>query len=138
MRNFNHRRSYAGFTMAEVVVVSLIVGILAAVAVPVYVGYVHSSKRKGARQTCELVAAAVTFNHNRGLDIRANTWTDIDIANPQDDDWIYGFDAIGPTDKMTGTYKITVTGTSTGSFAGQTGFFYPRGDPQWSEPSGAN
>ncbi|MFH1762340.1 MAG: prepilin-type N-terminal cleavage/methylation domain-containing protein [bacterium] len=47
-----------GFTMVEVVVVAVIMGILAVVAVPLYTGYVENSRCTTVRNWAETAAAA--------------------------------------------------------------------------------
>jgi prepilin-type N-terminal cleavage/methylation domain-containing protein len=129
-------RNPAGFTLTEVIVVSVIIGILSAVSVPIYINYVDSANLNGAKSSAELVAAAITYNHNRGLGIEENDWDAIGIASPDDGTWNYTFPALGADEKILSTYKITVTGIS-GRMNGKVGYFTirPSSDVmQWDEP----
>ncbi|MBD3390924.1 MAG: prepilin-type N-terminal cleavage/methylation domain-containing protein [Chitinivibrionales bacterium] len=131
-------KKHQGVTLVEVIVVAVIVGILAVVAIPVYLGYVQSSAIKSAHGNCELVAAAVMFNHNRGLDIDANSWSDIGITSPDDEFWQYGFDGIGGNVSMPSNYAVTVEGKPGSRMSDFTGGkFYPQpaaNQDQWVPP----
>jgi prepilin-type N-terminal cleavage/methylation domain-containing protein len=123
-----------GFTLTEAIVVATIIAILAVVAIPLYTGYVQRAKYNGAKGACELTAAAITYNHNRGLSIKASSaggWDDIGIANPSDRDWTYTFPAIAGNAAINNSYKVTV--------AGNLGTYYfflrPSGNAnQWTGP----
>lgn len=51
-------RKRAGFTLVEVIVVSVIVAVLAAVAIPVYISYVNSTRQASVDQLAQTAAAA--------------------------------------------------------------------------------
>ncbi len=101
-----------GFTLIEVIVVSVIVAILAIAATLMYSGYVSSAKMDNGRSKLELIGAAVMHTHNRGTDIGASGsggWTKIGIPDPSDNNWSYTFGALGGTDDPSG-FNITATG----------------------------
>jgi prepilin-type N-terminal cleavage/methylation domain-containing protein len=56
-----------GFTLVEVIVVAVIVMILAAVAIPMYVGYVNDSRKAAAENIAGSVAAAVGSLTSQGI-----------------------------------------------------------------------
>jgi prepilin-type N-terminal cleavage/methylation domain-containing protein len=47
-----------GFTLVEVIVVSVIVAVLAAVAVPLYMGYLNDTRQESVDQLAQTAAAA--------------------------------------------------------------------------------
>ena len=53
-----HKTSRQGFTLVEVVVVSVIVAILAAAAVPIYTAYLNNSRQESVDQLAQTAAAA--------------------------------------------------------------------------------
>ncbi|SVA27223.1 uncharacterized protein METZ01_LOCUS80077, partial [marine metagenome] len=52
------RKTQAGFTMIEIMVVVVIVAILAAIAVPIYVEYVRSARSSEAKSVIGSIASA--------------------------------------------------------------------------------
>lgn len=48
MKKYDNKKMQAGFTLVEVIVVAVIVAAMAAVAVPMYLGYVDSSRQNAA------------------------------------------------------------------------------------------
>ena len=55
---FNKFRNEKGFTLVEVIVVAVIVAVLAAVAIPLYMGYVHDSRLNVSNNVAGSVASA--------------------------------------------------------------------------------
>ena len=51
-------KNQKGFTLVEVIVVAVIVAVLAAVAIPLYNGYIHDSRVNVANNTAGSVASA--------------------------------------------------------------------------------
>ena len=52
------KRNTAGFTLVEALVVGLIAAVLAAIAIPIYTGYVRDSRVKAAENTAGSAASA--------------------------------------------------------------------------------
>jgi prepilin-type N-terminal cleavage/methylation domain-containing protein len=55
-----------GFTLVEVIVVSIIVAVLAAVAIPLYLGYVNDAAQNMANNEAANFSAAVSAGINEG------------------------------------------------------------------------
>src|SRR2546425_10064275 len=73
------QRSEAGFTLMELLVVVLIVGILAAVGVPLYLGYVRDSRLAEAKA---LAGAGVTAAAARAFQNSGGETTNCTTAPP--------------------------------------------------------
>ncbi len=72
------RRTEAGFTLMELTVVIVIIGILAAVAVPLYINYVHDAQRTEAKGAIgAVVTAEQTWYQVHGTYVADNF-----VANP--------------------------------------------------------
>ena len=127
-----------GFTLTEVIVISIIVAILAIVAIPVYTAYIDSANYKAAAGTCELVAAAISHTNNRGLTIAANDWEDIGLdIDPSNDTWEYSFDGLHGDSAIASNYSVTVKGATGSKHDGEEYHFLirpPDGTDQWDGP----
>ena len=64
-----NKKSRQGFTLVEVIVVSVIVAILAAAAVPIYTAYLNNSRQESVDQLAQTAAAAANgFYRKTGAD----------------------------------------------------------------------
>lgn len=61
-----NRNSSKGFTLVEVIVVSVIVAILAAVAIPIYIGYINDAAQNVANNEAANFSTAVSAGINSG------------------------------------------------------------------------
>ena len=105
-----------GFTLIEVIVVSVIIAVLAAVAIPIYNGYLSDARKDVAKNNCQLIGAAVMQVHNQGKNITNSTWADIGMQNLSDQTWTYTFTRSGGAvyqgiDQIDSGYTITATGS---------------------------
>ncbi|HLP42259.1 MAG TPA: prepilin-type N-terminal cleavage/methylation domain-containing protein [Fibrobacteria bacterium] len=57
MKKYDKKKKQAGFTLVEVIVVAVIVAAMAAVAVPMYLGYVQTSRKNSAANAAGSVAS---------------------------------------------------------------------------------
>ncbi len=123
-----------GFTIIEAIVVALLVAVLAAVAIPLYRGYVNDAQIRDARSRCEMIGAAIVQTRSRGIPIGENSWTTIGMTNPSDDIWEYTFPAL-TTSAAEDDYEFLAEGRSGSAQAGKTGKFRPfAAASRWTPP----
>lgn len=123
-----------GFTLIEVVVTAVIVVILAAVAIPLYHGYVTNASKNDAKARCELIGAAILQTHNRGTPIPVdNDWGTIGVLDPSGGSWNYSFPAypINPLVADNLDYKIKAAGIGLMSGTNINFLPYKIGDARW-------
>ncbi len=133
-------RTRRGFTLTEVVVVGIIIGILAAVSIPIYLGFLADSQLDLAKSTSEMIGAAATFAHNRGLEASSGDWGVLGISDPEDEFWRYTFDQVPPitTDLSDADFKVQATPKAKCRIA-DTYYFRPEppaGKEKWSTDAG--
>jgi prepilin-type N-terminal cleavage/methylation domain-containing protein len=89
------RRNQKGFTMIELMVVVVIVGILAAIAIPIYGKYVKQARTTEATgRMGEMITAAKAWAQEKGV------W-------PTQDEFSQGLGILDPTETPNFTYAIT-------------------------------
>ncbi len=102
-------KSQKGFTLVEVIVVAVIVAILAAVAIPLYNGYVTSSRQNVVQNAAGAAASFCAAARNSGtiptVDVTART-----ITGAQNT--IFNF-PVGVTMSLGGAGSIPAGGTVT-------------------------
>lgn len=64
--NKKMRKSQKGFTLVEVIVVAVIVAVLAAVAIPLYMGYIRDSRANVCQNTAASIASALVARVQQG------------------------------------------------------------------------
>ncbi len=132
----------SGFTLTELMVVVVLVGILAAVAVPVYDRYIRQTKASEARAMIgAIVAAEKAYAERNGVFVAASTPQDfldklkIDIKESGLFD--YAVSGVSGKDRFTVTATVNSEGVSQGLPSGGTVVYQydrnrePRG--QWQE-----
>ena len=103
-----------GFTLIELLVVILIIGILAAVAIPVYIDQTIKAKLTEATSAISYIASALNnYHHDRVLNGSSDVWPDCaSIAEIQTSIGV-GLGAIGrisaaSVDKNSGVISVTL------------------------------
>ena len=119
-------KSREGFTLVEVIVVAVIVSVLAAVAIPLYLNYVTTSRNQVAQNSAGAIASFCSSCQNGGGTVGGITTTDqsgfsITCTGGSGDGTLM---AVPPTlnarvSALTSSSTITVTNTAPGS-VGQT------------------
>ena len=120
------KKSNKAFTMIEAIVVVVIIGIVASIAIPILSGFLRGSRLDSGRACIEMIGAAVMQTHNRGIDIGSNDWTSLGITDPSDDTWQFTFGPLAASapDATVLAYSITATGKK-GSLKDKSGTYSP-------------
>ena len=110
-------RRQSGFTLLELLVVIVIVGVLAAAAVPIYLNYVKDSRRAegkgglGAIQTGEQAYFQKFGKYKAAPDLKTLTDTlNVDITDPSVN-WTFTVDGVSATGYT--AHAVGVTGKQT-------------------------
>jgi prepilin-type N-terminal cleavage/methylation domain-containing protein len=76
------RKNEQGFTLVEVIVVAVIVAVLAAVAIPLYNGYIRDSRTNVCQNNAATIASAITAKmaQNANWSVPANSTSSLTIT----------------------------------------------------------
>jgi prepilin-type N-terminal cleavage/methylation domain-containing protein len=110
-----HSHNSKGFTLVEVIVVSVIVAILAAVAIPLYIGYINDAAVNSANNEATGFATAISNGINAGATAVAGFAASIDAsAAPVTLTWTMPatFNGTAPTYIVQKGIKLNTTGTA--------------------------
>jgi MSHA pilin protein MshA len=128
------QRSQTGFTLIELVIIIVVLGILAAVAIPRYVDMVSEAKKSACKGSLGGLRSGISiFYANTALTTNTATWPPIDsvrttgvvMANaiPKNP---YQLDASAPDSVVTGVTKGTTVGARGGwAYKPTTGEVWP-------------
>lgn len=107
-------KNKSGFTMVELMVVVLIVGILAAVAVPLMSGRIDSSKWSEAKAAMGTIASGLrSYAAEKGSFATAPTLAQIGIANNDLDGTYFSHDAYAITSASASNSQVAFVITCT-------------------------
>lgn len=126
MKRLRRRPGSSGFTMIELMVVVLIVGVLAAIAIPIYAKYIKNSRLTEATgKIGEIVTAAKAYAQEHQNAAGNPLWPAnqnggtigiVDLTNTEQ--FSYQISAGGGGDATTTALVIIATGVAGGKFAG--------------------
>ncbi len=105
---FNLRRGEKGFTLVEIMVVLVILGVLATISVPVYTGYVRKARISEAISNVGAYANAMRIYKMEHAEYPPSTQT----LNVSIDEYYFGITWVLSFDKLTATMTITPKTTS--------------------------
>ena len=115
-------RSSKGFTMVELMVVVLIVGILAAVAVPLMSGRIDSSKWSEAKAAMGTIASALrSYAAEKGSFSSAPTLADIGLSNNDLDGTYFTHQAYAITSASAASGQVSFVITCTAASSTRSG-----------------
>jgi prepilin-type N-terminal cleavage/methylation domain-containing protein len=111
LRNFRKMlKNQKGFTLVEVIVVAVIVAVLAAVAIPLYLGYIESSKVNIANNTAGSAASCLAAARNSSA-------PDANFPSPLLPNTSWTYTPAGATTAVTFTAPDKATITKVGTMA---------------------
>jgi len=115
-------KSNKAFTMVELMVVVLIVGILAAVAVPLMSGRIDSAKWSEAKAAMGTIASALrSYAAEKGSFSTAPSLTQIGIANNDLDGTYFSHEAYAITSASASSSQVSFVITCTAASSTRTG-----------------
>ena len=128
LTRINKHRDEAGFTLIELLVVVIIIGILAAIAIPVFLNQRNSARNASVQQDLRTVATSLETYYTEKLTYPANEgaagWTDPatspnnGLAVAYDGNGGYVITGCNTEAKQTYTYKSASGGLQAGTASG--------------------
>ena len=133
-------RNQKGFTLIELMIVIIIIGILAAVGVPLYMGYIRDAKVASAQATISVIAnAEKIYNQKNGSFTKADLTTvpndlNIDVRDAMQNWTLTITDATGTTFSIT---AVGVAGSEYGTIEVDLAYDMAKGQTWTKKENGA-
>ena len=110
MNNLEQNKS--GFTLIEIIVVLIIVGVLVSISLPNLFRQIERNRAQKALNTMNYIRAAIEscgVNNNNSFDTSCDQFSQLNIDNPNNTEFSFAITGTNATSTDVGGYTITAT-----------------------------